>query len=218
VNVDALLVASFAADSGRARFVLDLGAGVGGVMLSLHHFGVVVRGACLEKDRALVSLCADNLRENRVAAEAREVDLTKGLPADLERSAELVVANPPFFEPGERRPAERGREPARAGSIIPFLDAATRAVEGKRGRAVFVYPAREIVRLLTKAEERGLVAKRIRLVHPKQDAPARIALVELKLAKPGGLVLEPPLYEWSAVGRRSSQLSRIISGRAGDRK
>jgi tRNA1Val (adenine37-N6)-methyltransferase len=218
VNVDTLLLAAFAARSGPARFTLDLGSGVGGVMLALHRYLGIERGACVERDRTLAALCAKNLKASGMDVLVYTVDLAKGLPSDLETAADLVVVNPPFFEPDARRPsANRARETALAGSVAPFLDGARKAL-GRRGRAVFVYPARELVRFLKSAEERGLVAKRMRLVHPKGDAPARVALIELKVAKPGGLVVEPPLVEWMKSGRRSSELSQLIAGRVTDRK
>ncbi len=83
---------------------------------------------------------------------------------------------------------------------------------------MFIYPARQAGRFLALAEARGLVAKRICFVHPRGDAPARVVLVELKLAKPGGLVVEPALVEWSPSGRRTTELTQIIAGRGADRK
>lgn len=218
MNVDALLLAAFAAAGGRARFAVDLGSGVGGVMLALGRYAGLERGACVERDRTLAALCAKNLKQNGIDALVYTVDLVKGLPRDLEASADLVLVNPPFFEPDARRPSpNRAREGALAGDLAPFLDAAKKAL-GRRGRAVFVYPARELARFLRTAEERALIAKRMRLVHPKDDAPARVALIELKVAKPGGLVIEPPLVEWRKSGRRSTELSQLIAGRASDRK
>ena len=59
----------------------------------------------------------------------------------------------------------------------------------------------------------GLVAKRVRFVHAFADAPARLALLELRRAKPGGLVVAPPLVEWSAKGVRSAAVEAILAGR-----
>ncbi|HEV8244825.1 MAG TPA: hypothetical protein VGP93_03620, partial [Polyangiaceae bacterium] len=64
----------------------------------------------------------------------------------------------------------------------------------------------------------GLVPKRLRLVHPMLGSPARLALVELRQARPGGLVVEAPLLEWSAVGRHSIELTALMAGRTGDQK
>jgi tRNA1Val (adenine37-N6)-methyltransferase len=58
----------------------------------------------------------------------------------------------------------------------------------------------------------GLVPKRLRLVHPFVERAARVALVELRKARPGGLVVEPPLVEWDAPGRASPELESITRG------
>jgi tRNA1(Val) A37 N6-methylase TrmN6 len=79
-----------------------------------------------------------------------------------------------------------------------------------------VYPARALVQLLEAGARHRLVAKRLRLVHTRADSEARLALLELKRARPGGLVVEPPLVEWIAKGKRAPELSALV-GRAGDR-
>jgi tRNA1(Val) A37 N6-methylase TrmN6 len=67
-----------------------------------------------------------------------------------------------------------------------------------------------------------LVAKRLQLVHPMRDRPARLALVELRRAQDGGLCVEPPIVEWVEPGRRSPELTDLVDGlpvegSAGDR-
>jgi tRNA1(Val) A37 N6-methylase TrmN6 len=84
-----------------------------------------------------------------------------------------------------------------------------------------VYPARSLEALLEVSRRSGLVLKRLRLVHANARAPARVALCELRLARPGGLVVEPPLFEWLAAGRRNPELAKLTeprAHRAGDRK
>ena len=59
----------------------------------------------------------------------------------------------------------------------------------------FVYPARDVVRLVGTLRAAGLEPKRMQFVHAKRDRPARICLVEATPGKPGGLITEPPLFE-----------------------
>ena len=210
VNVDSLLLATFAHGQ-RARHVVDLGAGVGAVTLSLAHLGPVARASAVERDPAIAALCEKNFAEHGLDAQVLVADLATGLPRSLRQSADLVLCNPPFFEPGERRPASAGRESARAGALAPFLRAARIALGRGGGRVVFVYPARSLERFLHAAEAAALSAKRLRFVHPFLERPARVALVELKAAKPGGLVIEPPLVEWQKRGVASEELSRWLS-------
>ena len=215
VNVDALLLAAFAAVGRTARLVVDLGAGVGTIGLALGHVGLARRVALIERQAALVALARDNLAENGIAGDAIHCDLERqGLPATLAQRADLVVCNPPFF------PAKAGtvgsRAPAsRSGELAPFIRAARRALSGPRTRAAFCYPASALAELLACADEARLVPKRLRLVHTRADAPARLVLVELRIAKPGGLVVEPPLLEWASARVRSPELLRIVRGEFG---
>lgn len=216
-NVDSLLLADFAGDR-RATLCVDLGAGVGTVALALHHLGRVRRVELIELDLEVAAIARRNLTALNAEGEVYAHDLANGLPRALWQRADLVVSNPPFFEPEAHRPA---REPltqrARSGSLAPFLRAAARALKGARARALFAYPARSLAQLLELAAACKLEPKRLRFVHADHDSPARLALVELRHARPGGLVVEPPLYEWSDKGKRSPELSLILTGRRGDR-
>jgi len=226
VNVDALLLADFAAQGRPAEFALDLGAGVGSVALGLHHLGAASRFALVEREARLLALAEENARAAGMVNLPFCHDLSLGLPDALRQAADLVVSNPPFFDPHQARlgpHAEKTR--ARFGALAPFVAAAAAGINGPRARVAFVYPARELSRFLQTAESAQLVPKRLQLVHADASSPARIALLELRRAKPGGLVILPPLFEWSAQGVRSPELARVIEGRVasvratgGDRK
>ncbi|HEY3497401.1 MAG TPA: methyltransferase [Polyangiaceae bacterium] len=216
-NVDALLLAAFAAAGRVAGLVVDLGAGVGTIGLLLAHAGAARRVALVEREPALLALAERNLAELGIPGGVFAADLARdGLPRALVQRADLVVVNPPFFVPGGGRPRKDARErSARSGELAPFLRAASRALAGAKTRATFVYPAQALPALLADAAEHGLVAKRLRLVHARAEAPARVALVELRAAKPGGLVVEPPLFEWTRAGKRTAELAAVVAGRFG---
>jgi tRNA1Val (adenine37-N6)-methyltransferase len=219
-NVDAILLASFAATK-TARCCVDLGAGVGTVALALRHLGGAKRVELVEVESVFAGLARRNLERAGAEGGVHESDLLRGLPRALERTADLVTCNPPFFEPGEAQaPRDARTERSRLGKVGPFLKAAARAFRTNRARAAFVYPARSLEPFLATAKDCGLVPKRVRFVHPSSDAPARLVLVELLRAKPGGLVIEPPLVEWAAPGVRSPAVIAILEANAhkGDRK
>jgi tRNA1(Val) A37 N6-methylase TrmN6 len=220
VNVDALLLAAFASTGRAARFALDLGAGTGVVGLALHHVGAAKRVVLVEREPDLVKLCARNLERTGTPGSVERLDLAASeLPKTLARRADLVVTNPPFFPAGRGRPR---RDPkarrARSGSLEPFVRSAARALAGPSARLAVVYPAPALPELLALAEAEALVPKRLRFVHATSDRPARIVLVELRLAKPGGLVVLPPLVEWAAPRRRSLELEHVVAGRFGNRR
>lgn len=219
VNADAFLLAAFASSGRRPKLTADLGAGVGSIALALHVTGYARELALVEREVTLIELAQRNLAASGADGTTHSTDLAAdGLPRALVQRADLVVSNPPFFQPGAGRAQAHPRaRAARSGELEPFLKAAARALAGPRARACFVYPARSLTELLVAAQGAGLVPKRLRLVHATADVPARIALVELRLAKPGGLVVEPPLVEWTRPGVRTTELRDVVAGRFAQR-
>jgi len=216
VSIDTVLLASFAASGRRARLAVDLGAGVGAASLVLARLGGAARLALVEREPELVDLARQNLERAKLAAEVYTADLERtGLPSQLAGRADLVIVNPPFFAPEQHRRALHPlARSAKHGALEPFVVAAARALSGGRGRAAFVYPARSLEALLEVSRRSGLVLKRLRLVHANARTPARVALCELRRARPGGLVVEPPLFEWLAPGRRSPELAKLTEPKA----
>ena len=214
VNVDALIVAAFAAQGRASKLAVDLGAGVGSISLGLHHLQAASRFALIEREESLVALAEENARAAHMPSRTYCCDLSGGLPEELRQAADLVVSNPPFFDAAQGRQGPHpAKTRARFGDLTPFVEAAAAAVSGSRTRVVFVYPARELSRFLGSAERVRLVPKRLRLVHADRTSAARVALIELRRAKPGGLVVLPPLFEWAEKGVRTSELALILAGR-----
>lgn len=213
-NVDALLLAAFAVRRRTARLALDLGAGVGTVALALEHLGGARSLLLVEREPTLVELATANLARNGLASRGRVVrlDLADGLGSlpQIIRAADLVVANPPYVTLERTRIGipQGSRWEARHGDLGPFVRAAADAL-AHRGRACFVYPAHALLDLMSLARRAGLEPKRLRMVHGAVGRPARVALVELARARPGGLVVEPPLFE-RADGAPSAELVALL--------
>lgn len=221
VNVDALLLAAFAAGrleafaargpseteteteivtapprrARQARRAFDLGAGVGAVGLSLLHLDGAEHVTMVEIDPALAALAEVNAESNgwtdRIRVVRADLGDTAALPAG---AADLVVCNPPYVEPGRGRAPSPSRARARSGSLAVFLDAARR-LAGRRARVCFVYPAIEATTLLLELRARGLEPKRLRPIHGRAHDQARVILVECVAGRPGGLSIEPPVVE-----------------------
>lgn len=192
-NRDALLLAQF---TGACRgVVFDLGAGVGAIGLSMLVSGAATRAILVERDEATAMLLASNVERNGVSQRATVLGQDVLVAARAHRGeASVVVCNPPYVRPGAGRAPNEKKRDARMGDVKVFI-AATRALLGKRGRACFVYPANDFARLSADFRAHGLEPKRARFVHPSPQANARVVLVEALAAKPGGLVVMPPLVE-----------------------
>jgi tRNA1Val (adenine37-N6)-methyltransferase len=199
VNADALVLADFA---GRARgVVFDLGAGVGAVALVLIARALAESAVLIDCDAAACALARANVERNGARAEVVCADVLDAARARRGR-ASLVVCNPPYFEPGSARvsaSAGAAVRTAKVGALERFVRAA-RELLGRRGRACFVYPASDLSRLFSCLRAAGLEPKRLRLVHATARAPARVALVEARASKAGGLAVLPALVERDGPG------------------
>jgi tRNA1Val (adenine37-N6)-methyltransferase len=224
-NVDAILLASFARRTGPvAALAVDLGSGAGAVALSLWHLGGAKRLVLVERDHHVAELARRNLDLNEIGARGivhvcdLRVPLMRALP-ELVHAADLVIANPPFTEPSRssacRQPPEIPRLAARHGEVAPFLRAMADAL-GRRGKGYLVYPARALVELVVAARASGLEPKRLQLVHGRPDRPARIALIQVAHARPGGLVVDPAVVETDECGKPSRELEVLVGRDRGE--
>ncbi len=205
VNADALILADFAGATRGLAF--DLGAGVGAVALVGIARGFVERAVLVDLDEGVCDLARRNIEANGARATVVCADVLAASRARRGEAA-LVVCNPPYFEPGAGRPSRKAAG-ARVGELERFVRAA-REILGRRGRACFVYPARDLGRLFACARGAGLEPKRLRLVHATSRAPARVALVELRASKTGGLSIEPPLVERESASEYTSECARLL--------
>ncbi|MBX3127117.1 MAG: methyltransferase [Polyangiaceae bacterium] len=214
-TIDTLLLARFAARGRHPRSVLDLGCGAGAAALVLQHSGVGEDFVLWDNDEAACALARLNAERSGLAAEIVQRDVASGIGDEFAGRFDLVVMNPPYFEPGSARPP-RQAPGAAIGALAPFLTLARDAL-ARRGRVCVCYPARSLPELLSHAARVGLLAKRLRLVHAYADRDARLALTEFKPGRPGGLCVEPPLVEWRSAGVPSAELAELSAPRAVDR-
>lgn len=221
VNVDALLLAAFAARAlpgtatedprARARHAMDLGSGVGAVALTLLHLDAAARTTLVELDPTLATLATQNLSDNGWTDRGRVVNGdVRRLDDDLHASADLVVCNPPYVVPGRGRAPDPRHAAAKYGDLAAFM-AAARRVAGRRAKVCFIYPSVETTSVLDGLRGLGLEAKRLRAVHGRALDPARVILVEAVAGKPGGLAIEPPFIETDARGRRTDTLAALLA-------
>lgn len=196
VALEAPMLARFAIE-GRTRpfgHVLDLGSGPGAIGLMLTATRWATRGTAVEVDPHHAALARENALANQVPLEVVQADVTNPPAID---QAELVIANPPWFETDEGGVApEPSRAAARAfvhGALSSFIRSGRRLL-APRGRLVITMPSSRTTELFETLASVGLHPKRIRFVHPRPSREAQVVFVEAKPAKPGGLVIERPWY------------------------
>jgi tRNA1(Val) A37 N6-methylase TrmN6 len=190
------------------------------VTLSLCAHDATVRVVAIEHDAVMADFLARNVAANGFAERVTVVVADIETAARGRRgSADLVVANPPFWSRDASSEASHPRaDAARRDDDAPgaFLRAA-RNLLGRGGRACFVWPASDLEPFLARAASQGLHAKRARFVHPMPGRDAHRVLVELKPGRAGGLRVEPALTLMDEPGVPSAESHAVTRGETSGR-
>jgi tRNA1(Val) A37 N6-methylase TrmN6 len=222
VGSDAALLAA-AADLVEGRLV-DVGAGVGAVgiaMLSRHER---TNADLVEIDGELADLAADNAKRNGLGARARvaQADIfnprarrTAGL---ADGTADLVVTNPPFFEPGAVRVSPddgKARAHVLAGGrpgmgLVDWIRACL-ALLRPGGRFAMIHRPDALAAILAASETR-LGALALLPIHPRPGVPAHRLMVSGVKGSKAPLKITPPLVLHEPEGRLTPEADAIHRG------
>jgi tRNA1Val (adenine37-N6)-methyltransferase len=205
-SIDALLLACFA--TGRQhRNVIDLGTGCGVISLGLLLLGPKERSTeqsfhilGVDSNPEMVAAARANTEKLDFAARFTpvlgNVATMNEIPGFHPNGFDAALCNPPY------RPSGHGRmpsNPARQSAMFEtdtrtedFLAAASLALATK-GRLYMVHLPEHLPRLFDHLADAKLAPKRLRLVHPHQDKPASLLLLEARKGGKPGLTVEPPL-------------------------
>lgn len=211
-GLDAALLAA-ACDAPAGARVMDVGCGVGAVMLAAAARRPEVRFVGLERDAETAALAADNIALN--GWEGRMDVIVADVAAPFSRLGlapfGAVLANPPFFDDAGalRGPAEAKRgawlTAEGLGAWTAFLIKAVR--EG--GAITLIHRADRLADLLD-----GLAPKagsfQIRPVHPFADAPAKRVLIRSVKTGRAPLRLLPPLILHERGGTKHTARTEAI--------
>lgn len=219
-GLDPLLLAAFVRDERpKPGRVVDLGAGIGIVGLSVATLVPVSKLALVELQPRLAALA-------RVNADAAGFgDRTTVVEGDLRRARalglgahafDLAVTNPPYAAAGaglRATDAERARSRHELTVTIDDVARAAATLVGGDGRLAIVFPAARLAELLAALVSRGFGPRVGRLVHSAVDAPARVILLLAHRGYKGGLTLRPPLIVHVAGGAYTPEVEALLGGR-----
>lgn len=192
ITTDALLLAGFCTVR-RDDSVCDLGSGSGILLLSLVDRGAGGRAVGVEQS-------ADGVCLLQMAAEAGGLAQVQAVQADLRayhtgNPFDLVVCNPPYYANGPRpvgtqRAATRHQQ---ACTIGQAAQAAGRLLKDN-GRFCVCWPAAGLAALFEALGATSLAPRRLQLVRPRPEKPARLALVEARKFGGEGLEILPDIF------------------------
>jgi tRNA1(Val) A37 N6-methylase TrmN6 len=211
---DAILLAAAAPLSKHA---VDLGAGIGTAGLALLARGAAERVTFVEVDPALALLARVNAKRNDyegrveiIVADIRKLAGRKS-PASL-AAADLVIANPPFNDPGRRNVSpDAGRRRAHAAAdseLDPWCAAAERVLRAA-GRLVLIHRPDAIETILASLAGRFGAAEIIP-IFPRPDAAAIRVIVRAIKGRRTPPSLRPGLVLNEADGRPTVAAEAIL--------
>lgn len=210
-SLDPILLARFIKPK-RWKRIVDLGTGSGVLPLVLARItqaeeliGVELQGSMVERAHRNVTLNDLQDRVRICHGDIRNIEdlLDAG-------TADLVVSNPPYRGVGSGHVApDDERASARhemAGGLPDFVCAA-RWLLKYGGVFSVIYLAERLPELIVCMKQYGLEPKRMRLVHPCSEEPAKMVMVEAKKGGNPGVEVCPPLaiYRDCGLGREYSE-------------
>ncbi len=208
-TLDSIILADFCRVKPRER-VLEPGAGTGVISILLAKKNPRALFTPIEVQPDLHKLSEENRNTNGLENVIPVEGDVRTLPARLRRFA-VIVTNPPYVKAGAGRTSlVAGRGIARQdhlAHIDRWLDLVKFLEQG--GRYNIVFPALRMAELFSLMHERRLEPKRVRMVHPRADKPASVALVEAVKEGGAGLAVLPPLIVHEAGGGYTEEMKDI---------
>jgi tRNA1Val (adenine37-N6)-methyltransferase len=213
-SLDSLLLADFCRVKSWDR-ILEPGAGTGVISLLLakkyprsHIVAVEIQSTAAKLFNRNI---AENGLEDRITVLEQDI---RTLRSSLKPSTfDVVVANPPYRRTGTGRqspgPERLSSRHDRLGSIDAWLD--LHRFLKNRGLYVLVFAADRLTDLMASLRLRKLEPKRMRFVHPYQDKPASLVLVEAVKSAGTGLQILPPLVVHETIGGYTGEMKEIYA-------
>lgn len=211
-TLDSIVLSDFCRIRPRGK-VLEPGAGTGVISICLAKKFPRASFIAVEMQERLAMLCAENIRinglENRITTVCSDI---ADLPASFAAGTfDAIVMNPPYLKSKTGRPSpvperRKSRQDTTA-AIEAWLD--LHVLLKNRGRLFAVFPAHRMSELFLLMKDRRLEPKRIRILHPHQDRPASLVLIDAVKSGGEGIEVMPPLFVHKAGGGYTDETLEI---------
>lgn len=209
-TLDSVLLGHFATVKEGDRAV-DLGTGTGVIPFILSTRVKKLHIIGLEIQREMAEMAARSVRLNNLeeVIEVRQGDVREVHKKIGGGVYTLVLSNPPYWTLKEGRPSpENTKALARHEVACDFEDVVAGAGKllNHQGRFAFIHCAERLPDLFALLRSYELEPRRIRMIHPFLDRPARHVLVEARKGAPAGLAVLPPLIVYEQKGRYTQEI------------
>jgi len=204
-SLDPILLARFVKVR-KQDHIVDLGTGSAIIPLLLARIFPVQNLIGIELQPVLARRALRNVELNQLLEVVKIIQgdvrqIQELLPAG---QTDLVVANPPYRQAAAGRVApnlERGgARHELAGGLEDFVRAAAWLLKNG-GRFGLVFLAERLPELLGLMRASQIEPKRLRMIHPRPEDPAKMILIEGQKSARPGLAVESPLFVYQGAGR-----------------
>jgi len=215
VGTDAVMLG--AAIRGRATGgrMLDMGAGVGAVSLSVLHRYQNSQITLIEKDPLCAELAGDNLERNGHAEKARIITGdVHNMPVMLKASFDQVFSNPPFHHAHDKPASSRRRTLAHYGdgaSLDEWIKSAIWALKPK-GRLSMIIRADRTDEMLAALRIHGAGEALVFPLFSTYGSPASRVIITARKQVKGAMALLSGLVLHHAGGGQTEEARQIIEG------
>lgn len=219
-GLDAVLLATDLPELPDSPDITELGAGQGAVGLAVAMRIPDASLLAVERQESLFDLLESNIPRNDLTdrVEAKHLDIREHRDKLNPHSSDLVLANPPYFPEGERRPSSN-KERAEArhelnGTLKDFVDTACYILD-QRGYFKLIVPPRRLSDVISAIESTDLSMISLRFFHSREEDEAY--LVEVLLRRGGGreLAVRPPLIIYAGAAEYTEEVQQRIESAAG---
>lgn len=198
-GIDAVLLATDLSEIVGPR-VAELGAGQGAVSLAIATQFPNTNIVAFERQTGLFELLDENIKANALSSQITpihdDIRAIRDTRKEFAQSMDLVVFNPPFFEPNSGRlsPNLERREAHQTlhGGIPEFLEV-SRWLLKPRGRIKAVAPPSKLAEFFGVCAASDLGLETLRMAHARAHNDAYLAEVVLRRDFQGELVVKPAL-------------------------
>ncbi|TNF09150.1 MAG: methyltransferase domain-containing protein [Bacillota bacterium] len=193
-NLDTILLANFATVPAKSKTVVDIGTGVGALMLYLSQktkariIGIEIQESRYEQAIKNITLNHLTSRLSCICQDIKDVDL---------KDVDYIVSNPPFFKVTEKANMNESEEEqiARHEIKLNLDDLAKHASRILKfgGRFSMIHRPDRFAEITKVFQDYQLEIKRVRFVHPYLfEKPNHVLIEAMKNGSPG-MTVEPPL-------------------------
>lgn len=194
-SIDAIFLSDFVTVK-PGDVVVDLGTGCGVIPLILLITRPVGYTLGLEIQEELAGQAARNALLNGFEEKMGVLLGDIKNPPIAEKSADVVVCNPPYrqMKSGRINPDQR-RAIAKHEIMISLNDIlyTAKSVLRKKGRLSMIYPSNRLADAVVRMRRFNLEPKKIQINYPTMESSAKLALVEATIGGRPGLEIVPPL-------------------------